>query len=599
MQKDITKERSRRVLSIRQRLPLLICALLLCVIIAFAFAAYYGIRKAEMATGRERLTTVTNQLSDMLSRSTISLVKSTGITANNDTIRKFVASGGVLSHDEALNILRGTVKDSTTTLVQLVDLHFSSILSYSKEDTGLQTKLSLILKPSDPAATYGPGLVGKIVTVDSSMYFPVVVPVTDKEKTVGYLVSWRLISSPPSTSEEVSKLIGKGAAFYIGNTDGSLWTNLAKPVAKPVTETIEVNKDIEYSDNKGRDVVAKAQPISSSNWLVLIEFSKQTISEGASRFLNWIIIIGLVLIAAGIIIARIMSYSITRPLQQLTRAAAAISKGDYSSTVKVERNDELGKLAEAFNIMAGEIQATQSDLENKVMGRTAQLEAVNNEMEAFSYTVSHDLRAPLRGIIGFTAILEEKYSSQLDDEAKRLTAIIKKNTLKMGNLIDDLLNFSKIGRNELVKHSINSTEMVHEVIENLDPKYVNDKVKWTIASLPNVTGDTNAIRQVWTNLISNAIKYSARKEEPVIEIGSFRHNGQAVFFVKDNGVGFDEQYKDKLFKVFQRLHSMAEFEGTGIGLAIVEKIVSKHGGHVWVEAKEGEGACFYFSLPVA
>jgi len=230
-----------------------------------------------------------------------------------------------------------------------------------------------------------------------------------------------------------------------------------------------------------------------------------------------------------------------------------------------------------------------------VIGRTAQLEAVNNEMEAFSYTVSHDLRAPLRGIVGFTAILEEKYSSQLDDEAKRLTGIIKKNTLKMGALIDDLLAFSKIGRNELVKHNIPTNEIVREVIESLHP---GEKTKWTIAPLPDVTGDTNAIRQVWANLISNAMKYSARQEQPIIEIGSFPHEGQTAFFVKDNGVGFDEQYKDKLFKVFQRLHSMAEFEGTGIGLAIVEKIISKHGGHVWVEAKEGEGACFYFSLPV-
>ncbi len=597
MDKDNTKKRSRSVLSIRQRLPLLICALLLCVIVAFAFAAYYGIRKAEMAMGTERLTAVSNQLSGMLSQSTNNLVKITKTTADNDTIRRFMGSGGALIKDEALNVLKGTVKDSTNTLIELVDTHFSSTLKYSKEKEELQNKLSNILKPSGPSVDFGTGLVGKIYAIDSSMYCPVVVPVKDKEKTIGYLVNWRFISSPPSASEQVNRLIGKGAAFYIGNTDGSLWTDLTKPISKPTAESIEVNKNIEYSDAKGQSVIAKAQPITSSSWLVLVEFSKQTISEGANRFLKWLIGIGLLLIALGIIIARLMSRNITRPLKQLTDAATAISKGDYSLPVKVERNDELGKLADAFNIMANEIKATQSDLENKVMGRTAQLEAVNNEMEAFSYTVSHDLRAPLRGIVGFTAILEEKYSSQLDDEAKRLTGIIKKNTLKMGALIDDLLAFSKIGRNELVKHSIPTNEMVTEVIETSDPKHINDKIKWSIGPLPDVTGDTNAIRQVWINLISNAIKYSARKEQPVIEIGSMMHDGQIAFFIKDNGVGFDEQYKDKLFKVFQRLHSMAEFEGSGIGLAIVEKIISKHGGHVWVEAKEGEGACFYFSLP--
>ena len=552
-----------------------------------------------MGMGKERLTSVSNELNGMLSQSTTTLIKITKLTADNDTIRRYMITGGTTLHDEALSILKDTRKDSTNSMIELRDAHFSSLLKYSVESESLQNKLSAILKPSDPATEFNTGLVGKILEINNSMYCPVVLPITDKEKTIGYVISWRFISSPPSTTEQVSQLIGKGASFYIGNTDGSLWTNLTKPIAKPTPESIEVNKDIEYANNKGQMVIAKAQPIASSNWLVLVEFSKQTISEGANRFLKWIIGIGLLLIAAGIVIARIMSDTITQPLKQLTDAATAISKGDYSTNVKVERNDELGKLAEAFNIMSAEVKATQSELENKVVGRTAQLEAVNNEMEAFSYTVSHDLRAPLRGIIGFTAILEEKYSSQLDDEAKRLTGIIKKNTLKMGNLIDDLLAFSKIGRNELVKHSIPTNDIVKEVIESLDPKNVNDKIKWHIASLPDVNGDTNAIRQVWTNLISNAIKYSARKEQPVIEIGSLMRKGQTAFFVKDNGVGFDEKYKDKLFKVFQRLHSMAEFEGTGIGLAIVEKIISKHGGHVWVEAKEGEGACFYFSLPVA
>ena len=552
-----------------------------------------------MAMGKERLTLVSTQLSAMLSQSTNNLLKITKATADNDTLRKFVSSGGSLLRDEALKVMRETVKDSTTVLVELRDMHFSPMLKYSKDSGDLQRKLSNTLTASDASTVFSGGHVGKIYNVGSSMYCPVWIPVTDKGKTAGCLISWRLISSPASTIDQLSELIGKDAVFYIGNTDGSMWTDLVKPVKNPDVDSVQINKDFEFPDAKGQTVIAKAQPITNSSWLVLIEFSKQTIAEGAKRFLDWIIGIGLLLIAAGIIIARLMSRNITRPLEQLTNAATSISRGDYSSKVKIERNDELGKLAHAFNIMAEEIKATQSDLENKVIGRTAQLEAVNNEMEAFSYTVSHDLRAPLRGIVGFTAVLEEKYTSQLDDEAKRLTGIIKRNTLKMGTLIDDLLAFSRIGRNELVKHNIPSNEMVQEVIENLAPKLLNDKIKWDIKPLPNVTGDTNAIRQVWTNLIANAIKYSAPREQPVIEIGSLMHEGQTAFYIRDNGVGFDEQYKEKLFKVFQRLHSVSEFEGTGIGLAIVEKIVSKHGGRVWVEAKEGEGACFYFSLPVA
>ncbi len=226
-----------------------------------------------------------------------------------------------------------------------------------------------------------------------------------------------------------------------------------------------------------------------------------------------------------------------------------------------------------------------------------ELRKSNEEMEAFTYSVSHDLRAPLRGIIGFTTILEEDYSSQLDDEAKRITSVIKSNTMKMGHLIDDLLAFSRMGKNEVIKKYINSDEMVKEVIAELVQQYKGTAITWEVEPLPDVNADMNTIRQVWINLISNAIKYSRNKEKSGIKIGAYISDEQPVFFVKDNGVGFDEKYRHKLFKVFQRLHSADEFEGTGVGLALVEKIVSKHGGKVWAEAKVNQGATFYFSLP--
>jgi light-regulated signal transduction histidine kinase (bacteriophytochrome) len=235
-------------------------------------------------------------------------------------------------------------------------------------------------------------------------------------------------------------------------------------------------------------------------------------------------------------------------------------------------------------------------LEERVIRRTEQLRKTNEELEAFSYSVSHDLRAPLRAIIGYTAILEEDYSSKLDDEAKRLTTVIKSNTVRMGNLIDDLLAFSRMGRHDLVKTSVDSTKMVHEIIKGFYTKGI-DNIKWTIASLPAVKADMNMIQQVWINLLSNAVKYSGKAAAPTVEIGSLKENGQIVFYVKDNGVGFNEKYKNKLFRVFQRLHSADEFEGTGIGLAIVEKIISKHDGKVWTEAEVDKGAVFYFSLP--
>jgi len=227
-----------------------------------------------------------------------------------------------------------------------------------------------------------------------------------------------------------------------------------------------------------------------------------------------------------------------------------------------------------------------------------ELKKTNTELEAFTYSVSHDLRAPLRGIIGFTSVLEEEYGDKLDDEAKRITTIIKDNTIKMGMLIDDLLSFSRTGRQEINKTDINTTVMVHEIMEELTEQTKAGQIKWDIGKLLPLKGDISTIRQVWINLLSNAIKYTGNRMNPHIEIGSWAENGYTVCYVKDNGVGFDEVYKDKLFKVFQRLHDAGDFDGTGVGLALVEKIVSKHGGRVWAEGKINEGATFYFALPV-
>ncbi|MEP7164649.1 MAG: PAS domain S-box protein [Ferruginibacter sp.] len=221
----------------------------------------------------------------------------------------------------------------------------------------------------------------------------------------------------------------------------------------------------------------------------------------------------------------------------------------------------------------------------------------NAEMEAFTYSVSHDLRAPLRSIIGFTTILAEDHAAKLDDEAKRLMGIITKNTGRMGKLIDDLLAFSKMSKQDIIKTDFDTNEMVNAVIAEQNNKDIQNNIRWMIDDLPPMHADINSMKQVWINLISNAIKYSAKQEKPQITIGTEKQQAAIIFYIKDNGVGFDTNYSNKLFKVFQRLHSSSEFEGTGVGLAIVEKIISKHGGEIWAEAEVNKGATFYFSIP--
>lgn len=237
------------------------------------------------------------------------------------------------------------------------------------------------------------------------------------------------------------------------------------------------------------------------------------------------------------------------------------------------------------------------DLEKK----NQDLELINKELEAFTYSVSHDLRAPLRAINGFAQILKEDYQKNLDEQGGRIIKTITENALKMATLIDSLLTLSRLGKTELRKNEVDMNSLVAEVLKELsENQNLSPKAKVAKKELPNISGDKQLLRQVFINLVSNAIKYSAKKDIPEIEIGykNGKTQNEIVYYVKDNGAGFNMNYSNKLFGVFQRLHNDLEFEGIGIGLAIVKRIVGRHGGKAWAEGEVDRGAIFYVALPV-
>ncbi len=243
-------------------------------------------------------------------------------------------------------------------------------------------------------------------------------------------------------------------------------------------------------------------------------------------------------------------------------------------------------------------QKLNEELEQRVKERTSQLKILNQELEAFSYSVSHDLRTPLRIISGYSKILFEEYANELSDDAKTLLEGITKNTNNMSCLIDDLLEFSKLNRKEVALTEINFEKIFKEVFNEIPISAIKDKVIINISKLPVVKGDKALLKQVAANFISNAVKFSSKVENPEINVSANIENGMAVFCIKDNGVGFDMNYSGKLFGVFQRLHKQNEYEGTGVGLAIVKRIINRHGGKVWAESELNRGSSFYFSLPL-
>jgi signal transduction histidine kinase len=313
---------------------------------------------------------------------------------------------------------------------------------------------------------------------------------------------------------------------------------------------------------------------------------------------NYIFLVAIILASCALGYPLIFSGMLVMPLLSLKQGVSRVAVGDLDTPLEVKNNDEFGDIAREFNLMISELKRHRDHLEEMVKERTVKLEEANKELEAFSYSVSHDLRAPLRHIDGFIELLQEQMGAGVDEKSRHYMATISDSARRMGMLIDDLLSFSRMGRQEMSKIQVDLGALVQEVIREFEPEMRGGTVHWQVANLPVVTGDRAMLRIVLVNLVSNALKFTRKCPQPEIEIGWEPGKGtEMTVFVRDNGMGFDMKYVDKLFVVFQRLHRSDEFEGTGIGLANVHRIISRHGGKTWAEGQMGQGATFYFSLP--
>ncbi|MES9901223.1 MAG: ATP-binding protein [Sedimenticola sp.] len=350
---------------------------------------------------------------------------------------------------------------------------------------------------------------------------------------------------------------------------------------------------------------------------VVVSVSQQHLAEEIAAELEHVSIVILITLLISLLIAYVLSRQLARPIIQLVRTSEQLREGDLQARCEILTGGEIGFLSRAINEMAdnlgrllqardheiGErkhverkLRELNEELELRVLQRTHELSGLNRELEAFNYSVSHDLRAPLRGIDGFSQALLEDYAGAIDDTGKDYLMRVRRATQRMSHLIDDLLKLSRIGRKEMNKEPVDLTALAHEVILQLQENEPERRAEFVIADGLQGGGDLQLLRVVLDNLLGNAWKYSRYNDSTKIEFGRMETERGEAFFIRDNGVGFDMHYSDKLFGAFQRLHTTNDFEGTGIGLATVARIIHRHGGQIWSEAEVDKGAAFFFFL---
>lgn len=570
------------MISIERKLPLLVSTLLLAVAATQLAIGYGRVRKESRTIVDKRLPLAGRVLADAFqlgqTRTRVTAL------AHNPAIVEYLRSSGQRGREHALTAMRGIAADTASNLgLELRDFSGRLLLRSGR----FSIADSVLVSPGTDSARYGP-----LLRRDTTIYFAIATATGGGAERGGGIVQLvARLQLNERTKKTLTGLTGGDIALLLGNANGEPWTDFATIVPAPPESVRTSQRPIRYVRG-GEMLRASAAPVAGTPWVVVAEIPSRLIAASARAYISSMAPIALLIVILGALVAWWGSRQLTGPLAGVTRAAEAMATGDLEQRVPGGRDDELGRLARSFNTMADQVARSHHELEDKVAERTA-------ELESFSYSVSHDLRAPLRAIHGFARILLEDHQASLDPEAQRLLRVIDQNTRQMGHLIDDLLAFSRLGRQSISRAPVDMAELTASVVDEVRRSEAerNGHFEIEIGALRPAYGDPALLRQVISNLIQNAVKFTRGRPEPRIEVGSAAAGDQAVYFVKDNGAGFDPRYRDKLFGVFQRLHRAEEFEGTGVGLAIVKRIVQRHGGRVWAEGKTGEGASFYFTLP--
>jgi len=580
--------------SLRLRLPLLISGLIVIVFGAFLWTLNRVLEQALLRAGSVRAQAASDQVAALMATAAARGVNEVRRLAASDDVRRYMESP-TADREAAIRRLLTPLAVVNQPPVVLVARDGTRVLEVVPA-AGNRAPAAVVAERASAAKG-----IGELRNLDGAVFYDVVADVAEQPGSdgaqpapIGSLIVRRILSAA-QTTDTINRLVGGGAVVGIGNQRGDVWSTFSKVLPAPPIDAAHPGVS-EYTRSDGDRRIGAASVIGGTPWTVWVELSRQAILQPARTVLTRMLLLGLAFVILAAIAVAMVTTRITKPLHELTVASSAIAAGEFSRRVEATRLDEIGRLGAAFNTMTAYVDRDHQELERRVLERTQSLQVAMDELEAFSYSVSHDLRAPLRHIAGFAALLEQS-AAPLDKDGRHYVATIAGAASRMGHLIDDLLAFSRVGRSAMAVRPVDVGELVRDVQREVGEG--RPDLVWRIGELPVVAGDPALLRLVLVNLVSNAVKYSSKRERPEIDIGMRAEPDEQrpVMFVRDNGVGFDMRYAHKLFGVFSRLHSADEFDGTGIGLANVRRIIARHGGRVWAESEVDRGATFYVSLP--
>ncbi len=453
------------------------------------------------------------------------------------------------------------------------------------------------------AATSDSAVIGLFHLAGDSIAYPVVARVGTRDRILGFVVEWRWVVGTARSREQTNQLVGTNAHIYLGNLGSSIWSDLTQSVPPPPVDVTHATGLLRYNRPGVGSTYAVARHIDGSPWVVLVEYPVQAVLAPARIALNRLALIGVIILVLGLAATWALSRTLTRPLTGLTHAAETVAAGDYAPLVGIDpdpRGDELGRLAAAFDTMVQRVAEAQQRLEDRVRARTAELQERNEELEAFAYSISHDLRAPLRAMGGFSQALLEDYGERLDQTGRQYAERVVAGANTMDQLIRDLLSYSRITRSELRLTTLD----LHRAMQSATEQVANDVAARHARvvvdePLPAVVGHETTLAQVLANLLANAIKFVPAERTPEVHVRAELRDGRVRVWVEDNGIGIAPEHHERIFRVFERLNPAEHYPGTGIGLAIVRKGVERMGGRVGVESPPGGGSRFWIDLSQA